>query len=248
MKSKLGVLGATLLTINCASAAISFSLTAAVGLKASDGLTNVASGGLVLLVADTTGTGNNTSNGFLTQSTQGAVSTFGANALTASADRGVLAANASSSVGGFFGGDLILGAFSMSGGGSVAPGLTNVSIAGLENKSFSLIWFEKSASQLAVDGFSGAKYGILSGADWTLPSADSGAYTFNATTNADTSVYWQLGSATSAAQIGSTGFFTGSGTAGSAPVKSAVFSVVPEPSAALLGAIGALGLLRRRRN
>ena len=35
---------------------------------------------------------------------------------------------------------------------------------------------------------------------------------------------------------------------GADPVRTANFTLVPEPSAALLGAVGALGLLRRRRN
>jgi hypothetical protein len=35
---------------------------------------------------------------------------------------------------------------------------------------------------------------------------------------------------------------------GADPVRTANFALVPEPSAALLGALGALGLLRRRRN
>lgn len=109
MKTKLGALALATLAVGSANAAISFSGTAAVGLKGSDGATNVPAGGLVLLVVDTTGTGNAISNGFLAQSNQGAINTFGASALTAALDRGVLAANASTTVGGYFGGDLILG-------------------------------------------------------------------------------------------------------------------------------------------
>jgi MYXO-CTERM domain-containing protein len=63
-------------------------------------------------------------------------------------------------------------------------------------------------------------------------------------------VYWQLAATTTAAQIGAAGFFTGSGTAGTNASKTAIFQVgeaIPEPSAALLGALGVLGLLRRRR-
>jgi len=244
MKTKSGILGlASLALIGSASAAVTFSTTSAVGLKQSDGTTNIQTSGLVLMIADST------SNGFLASSTNGAVATGGTTALTSLNDVGLRVSDVSTTVGQTFGGDQILGAFSMSGGGSVALALTNVSIVGLENKSFALVYFEKTAAQLALDGFGGAKYGIASGADWTLPASDAGAYTFNATTNTTTSVYWQLASTLTATQVGATGFFTGSGTTAASPVKSAVFTIaaVPEPSAALLGMLGALGLLRRRR-
>jgi MYXO-CTERM domain-containing protein len=54
----------------------------------------------------------------------------------------------------------------------------------------------------------------------------------------------------SAPVIGSTGAFTGdaSGLGSSTYQTLQMSTAVPEPSAALLGAIGALGLLRRRRN
>lgn len=48
--------------------------------------------------------------------------------------------------------------------------------------------------------------------------------------------------------LGSTAGSAAYSAAGNAVANSIVIGVVPEPSAALLGAIGALGLLRRRRN
>jgi MYXO-CTERM domain-containing protein len=242
MKNKLTTLGALALTAASASAAISFSTSAAVGLKANDGTTNIASGTLVLLVVDTGGAGFLDLSKLADKTTPGAITTGSTSGL---AIREVNLADASTTVGQTFGGDLILGSFSAAGGGSVAPGFSG-SIVGYENKPFALVWFTKASAGLS-SGLANEFFGIASGADWTLPSTDSGAYTFSGTTNTTTSVYWQLASATSAAQIGSTGFFSGSGTAGTAAVKSAAFQVVPEPSAALLGALGALGLLRRRR-
>jgi hypothetical protein len=249
MKHKYSMLGATLLAIGTANATIAFSTTTAVALKDNGAVTSIASGALCMLVVDTTSILDTASNGFLATSTNGRIPalSYGTAALTTTSDPKVLAANAAITVGSYFGGDLILGVFSAAGGGSVSAALSGVSIAGYEGKQFALVWFKDSAATLASSR-AGAYFGIASGADWTLPASDSGAYTFNATTNTTTSVYWQLASATTAAQIGSTGFFTGSGTAGSTPSKAAVFQVVPEPSAALLGALGVLGLLRRRRN
>jgi len=247
MKSKLGIIAlAAFASVSSANATVTFSTTSAAGLKQSDGLTNIQTSGLVLMIADS----GTSADGFLASSTNGAITQFGSTALTAANDPGLRIADVSTTLGQTFGGDKIIGSFAMSGGGSVALALTNYSIAGLENRQFALVYFEKTAAQLAADGFGGAKYGIASGADWTLPASDTGAYTFNATTNTTTSVYWQLASSLTAAQVGTTGFFTGSGAVGSSPVKSAVFTIaasVPEPSAALLGMLGALGLLRRRR-
>ncbi len=48
--------------------------------------------------------------------------------------------------------------------------------------------------------------------------------------------------------IGTIGTFTGDPGSGAGTYGTLKMAVVPEPSAALLGAIGALGLLRRRRN
>jgi hypothetical protein len=239
MKNKLSIFSALALTATSASAAIALSTTAAVGLKTNNPANNISTGMLAMLVVDT---GN---DGFLNlAATGGAITTGSTTALGA---RTLDVANASITAGQSFGGDLILGVFSAASGGSVSPAGT-FTIAGNEGKKFAIVWFEDTAANLA-SGLVGEFFGIASGADWTLPAADSGNYTFNGTTNTTTSVYWQLASATNATQIGAAGFFSGSGTAGTNAVKSAAFQItgVPEPSAALLGAIGALGLLRRRR-
>ena len=238
MKNKMMIIGAMALTTAYASAAITFSTTAAVGLKDNAG-TNLVTGDLVLLVVD------NGDDGFLNLAATGGAITTGST--SAQSVRTVAVANTSITAGQTFGGDLILGAYSAASGGSVAPGFSGT-IAGLEGKKFAIVWFENSAANLT--NLAGKYFGMAAGGDWTLPSTDTGAFTFHGTTNTTASVYWQLGGTTSAAQLGSNGFFSGTGTAGSSPaaVKSATFQVVPEPSAALLGAFGALALLRRRRN
>lgn len=48
--------------------------------------------------------------------------------------------------------------------------------------------------------------------------------------------------------IGTSGVFTGDAGFGQGNYATLQMAVIPEPSAALLGAVGALGLLRRRRN
>jgi hypothetical protein len=236
MKNKMMIIGAMALTTAYASAAISFSSTAAVGLKDNAG-TNVVTGDLVLLVVDD---GN---DGFLNLAATGGAITAGST--SALAARTVAVANTSITAGQTFGGDLILGAYSAASGGSVAPGFSGT-IAGYEGQKFALVWFEDSAANLT--NLAGKYFGMASGGDWTLPSTDSGNYSFHGTTNTTAAVYWQLASTVTATQLGSNGFFSGTGAAGSSPVKSATFQVIPEPSAALLGALGALGLLRRRRN
>lgn len=83
---------------------------------------------------------------------------------------------------------------------------------------FAIVWFDSTITSATQALGGGTKYGLLSNPAWTIPAA-------GATQNISS-------------------FFAGSPD----PVKLAnTFTVVPEPSAALLGAIGALGLLRRRR-
>jgi hypothetical protein len=240
MKNKFIICGALALTLGSAHGAIGFSTTAAVGLKGSAVIpANVTTGSLGLLIVDS---GN---NGFLDLAQTGGAITAGST--SALATRKINATDASITANGFFGGDLILGTFSTANGGSAAPAFSG-SIEGYEGQKFAIVWFEKSAATLASSR-SGEYFGIASGADWTLPATDSGNYTFSGTTNTTTSVYWQLASTTNATQLGSAGFFSGTGSTGTSDVvKTAAFQVIPEPSAALLGAVGALVLLRRRRN
>jgi len=61
-------------------------------------------------------------------------------------------------------------------------------------------------------------------------------------------LYTGVPSAGTVPVLGTIGTFTGAVNSVSLPYTTLQLQVIPEPSAALLGAIGALGLLRRRRN
>lgn len=85
---------------------------------------------------------------------------------------------------------------------------------------FAIVWFDSTVTSATQSLQGGMKYGLITNAAWTIP-ASGGTQNISAS-------------------------FAGSPD----PVKLANgFTVtgVPEPSAAILGAIGALGLLRRRR-
>lgn len=83
---------------------------------------------------------------------------------------------------------------------------------------FAIVWFDSSVTSATQAVAGGTWYGLMTNATWTIPAA-------GATQNIST-------------------FFQTSPD----PVKAADdFQVAPEPSAMLLGLLGALGLLRRRR-
>jgi len=243
MKTTVKTLALLGLLSSLGNAAITISGTVGTSFKGADGTTNIPVGSLFLVVADA-GTA-----GFLAASTNGAL-TAGTTGKTALADPLVAIADASITAGGFFGGDKILATGSITTAGVMPTLLTAVTIAGFEGQRFAVIWFEKSAATLTSEGLGSQAYGILSGADWLLPATDSGLFTMSATDANGASSYYSTSLTLAAAQIGANGFFTGTGTAGdaSADVKSATFAIIPEPSTALLGALGALALLRRRRN
>lgn len=231
-------------------AAITISGTVGTAFKASDGTTNIPVGSLFLVIADAGTAGFLADNG---NSPLNPSITPGLNGLTTSSDPEVLLSSASITSGGFFGGDKILATGSVTTAGVMPTLLSSVAIAGYESAKFAVIWFSKSAATLGTEGLAGQYYGIISGADWTLPAADSGTFTMSPTDATPATNYYSFSTTLTSAQIGATGFFTGSGTAGdgTADIKAATFQIVnpiPEPSAAVLGALGALALLRRRRN
>jgi len=201
---------------------------------------NIATGSLIMLVVD------NGSNGFLNLGSNGAV-TSSLNG--ESVKNTITAAQAGIVAGGTFGGDTIVSTAVSGASGSIASLLSAVNVASYVNMNFAVVWFTATPAALATS-VSNAYFGMIRLADWTLPASDSGAvFTLSSTDAAGATSYYSTSASATAAQVG-TGFFTGTGTAantGSTAVRSATFQVVPEPSAALLGALGALGLLRRRR-
>lgn len=164
----------------------------------------------------------------------------------------VTSLGASISPGGTFGGDFVLSTGTVANSSIILMPFDNTSIAGQENKRFALIWFEKSASTLLSEGLIGQKYGVLSLEDWILPSVDSGSFTMSASDASGTASYYSGGGgALTSQQLGSTGFFTGSGTAGGplGTTKYTSFTLVPEPSVMAFGVFGMFGLLcKRSRN
>jgi hypothetical protein len=76
-----------------------------------------------------------------------------------------------------------------------------------------------------------------------FPAADSGDFSVSSTDNAGAASFYQMNANVPAANAPNFRTTLVDGTTGAAS-----FVVIPEPSSALLGAVGALGLLRRRRN
>jgi hypothetical protein len=204
--------------------------------KDQGGVTNIPSGSLVLLVADGTG------NGFLANSLPGAI-TPGVTGLSGNT---ITTDQAGLTVGSLFGGDTVIATTTAGSSGSIG-GFAAFDVTNALSKNFAVVWFTQAAGSIGA----GSYFGILRLSDWTMPSdADGKAYGLSSTDANGATGFYSVSATISAAQIGATGFFTGTGTGGdaSADIKAATFQIVPEPSAALLGAIGALGLLRRRRN
>jgi hypothetical protein len=202
--------------------------------KGSDLTTNIASGSLVMLISDTGAAG------FLTASGSAITASTTALSGTTLETAGLL------TVGSSFGGDTIMAVGTAGSSGSIS-GFAGFNTTGLTSKNFALVWFTQAAG--AVGG--GSYFGMMSLADWSMPGdADGKSYTLSSTDAGGANGFFSTSTATTAAQLGGTGFITGSGVAGVTTniVKGATFQIIPEPSAALLGALGALGLLRRRRN
>jgi hypothetical protein len=179
--------------------------------------TTNVNGGTALLIVDTTG------NGFLGMGNL-AVNTT----LTEANDPHLAAAAAGQTIGSTFGGDLVLNTITM-GNGSISGLLTNISVAEYVGLSFAVVW-------LQGDGH----YGIVRGTDWTFPAADSGSFTMSSTDANGAASYYQVNVQTPAANAPAFRTTAGGNSA-------AAFLIVPEPSVALLGALGVLGLVRRRR-
>ena len=122
-------------------------------------------------------------------------------------------------------GSAVLTANQAAGGEAGALGkigsLSNINLGpgAVTGSRFAVVWFDRSLTSATGTVAGGTKYGLLTDSSFVVPAS-------GVTSNLSA-------------------FFEAPGD----PVKPAnTVTVVPEPSAALLGAIGALGLLRRRRN
>lgn len=220
MKTKIAIASALVALATASHGAISLTGTALTGFGA---LAPV--GTLVLLTVDNTGDG-----------TLGVPSLSGD--LTSSSVAAMQLSAASITTGNTFGGDLILGRASVTSAGALPGGFTFENVASLQNKRFSLIFLPSlngGSTDANVNG--STTYGVVSGSDWTLPAVNGGeGFSFSATDSLGTGSFFRV---TVTAGVATNDTFTSS--------SGANLTMVPEPSAALLGAIGALGLLRRRR-
>lgn len=220
MKTKLLTIALVASTCVVSNAAVSITGAALTGMG-----TQAPVGSLVLFIIDTDG------DGFLGSSFNGD--------LLAANDPGLnpqgLAVNTT------FGGDTILARGAVTSNGAVPGNLGNASsiptsfenLAATQGKNFALVWFP-TLTAASTEAAAGVKYGIVSGSDWTLPSTNANSLSYN-TNLTDTANFLRL---TGGASVANDRFTTGTG---------AVFTIIPETSTALLGALGALGLLRRRR-
>ena len=205
--------------------------------------TDLVTGRLGLLIVDTTG------DGFLTGFLTGA--TASGNAMSATLYGTTAQAQLTATTTGptgvttTFGGDTVVARLTtaVSFGDTVMNGtLSGFTATPYLSKNFAIVWFNTlTAAGAQTEAPNGEYFGIARGGDWTFPAADSGTFTFGTgSTNLD-QITLAAGGSTSAATAAS-GQSVAFATAGTS------LQFVPEPSAALLGALGALGLLRRRRN
>ena len=214
------------------NASITISGTGVTGVKMGNGTTNIPAGTLGLVIVDTVGDGFFSLGNPLSNT-----------ALTSVDVPQLLSSEANLTSGSTFGGETILNVLTSPGGGTFTKFLMNCSIVGLEGRNFAVVWFSDIITVGAPSSAPvGATWGIIRGSDWTLPLNDSGTYTMDPIDSRGVDSYYQVNALTGGSPA--TAFMTTvNGTIGGAS-----FSIVaPEPSVALLGAVGMLGLLRRRR-
>jgi hypothetical protein len=218
MKAKLLTIAATVGLSSLSQGAIALTGTATTGLG-----TLAPVGTLVLLTVDSTADG--------TLGVPGLSGDLSSNSVAP-----LTLASASITIGETFGGDLVLGRASVTSAGALPGGFSFDNIAALQGKRFSLI-FLPSLTSASTNVVASTTYGVISGSDWILPAVNGGeSFSFSSTDNLGAGSFFRV---TVAAGVATNDSFASS--------SGANLTMVPEPSAALLGAIGALGLLRRRR-
>jgi MYXO-CTERM domain-containing protein len=234
MKTTLALLTFSVALASVSNAAITLSGTALKNVQGT-AATDLVAGRLGLIIVDTS------SDGFLTAFSTGSTASGNAMApaLYGTTPQAGLAINST------FGGDLVVArltttvAFSDT---SMAGALAGFTAQPYLNKNYAIVWFNTLTTAGAqTEAPAGEYFGIARGGDWTFPASDSGTYSFGTTgASLDQITLAAGGSANAAtAAAGQSVAFATAGTS---------LQFVPEPSAALLGALGALGLLRRRRN
>jgi MYXO-CTERM domain-containing protein len=233
MKTTLALLTFSVALASVSNAAITLSGTALKNVQGT-AATDLVAGRLGLIIVDTS------SDGFLTGFNPGATASGNAMASALYSPTG-----SGLTINSTFGGDLVVArltttvAFSDT---SMAGALAGFTAQPYLNKNYAIVWFNTLTTAGAqTEAPNGEYFGIARGGDWTFPASDSGTYSFGTTgASLDQITLAAGGSANAAtAAAGQSVAFATAGTS---------LQFVPEPSAALLGALGALGLLRRRRN
>ncbi len=238
MKTTLALLTFSVALASVSNAAITLSGTALRNVQGTTA-TDLTIGKLGLLIVDTAG------DGFLTAFTKSPFSPNTGASGNAMSSATYLTAGSGLAINSTFGGDLVvarLTTIAAFGDTSMGGGLTGFTATPYLNKNYAIVWFNTLTTAGAESTApASTSFGIARGSDWVFPAADSGTFTFGTgASNLDQITLAAGGSANAAtAPAGQSVAFATAGTS---------LSFVPEPSAALLGALGALGLLRRRRN
>lgn len=211
-----------LMLITAVDAAVSYSGTALKNVQDSS-QTDLVAGRLALLVVDT---GN---DGFL----NGTVTSGNPISAASISNSGL-----NTGLGQSFAGDVIVARLTTAvsfGDTFIAGTLASFENTGVyQSRNFAIVWFD-TLTTAGSETVASGKFGIASGADWTMPGANDGSFTFG--TGASNLDQITLGNPSTAAVDQGVRFAT----------NGATFTVIPEPSAILLTLAGSLLLLRRSR-
>jgi hypothetical protein len=163
-----------------------------------------------------------------------------------STDLSITPVTAGLDVGSFFGGDLVVARVTTASsfgnssiGGNWTWNLTTY--PGSDSKRWAIVWFDTLTAANTGTAAGGTKYGIASATSWITPAVEPGAGTTltYATSPAGSAPHQlALNDAGSVAGLPNNATFATNGT---------TFTVVPEPSTAVLGLLAGLGVMMRRR-
>lgn len=211
--------------VPAAHAAISLTGSAVLHAKDSTGTVTVTTGSLGLLIIDVAGDGILG----LPNGTTGS--------LVASDNPGVTTGAAGLGVGSTFGGDLVIARLTAAGtglfGGNFPVSLPSFDCSPYLAQGFAIVWFDQILTASApADAPEGATFGVVHGSDWILPPVNSGAYTFSGIDANGAASFYQTDLANN--PPAAIAFRTTNGSGNTA----ASFTVVPEPSSALIAGLG----------
>jgi hypothetical protein len=171
------------------------------------------------------------------------IADVGGNGFTGATDLAITTTTSGLDVGGFWGNDRIIARVSSAflSDATLGGGFTwNATVFPVATK-WAIVWFENLTTSATGFAPGNTKYGIARATSWETPAVEPAVGT---TLTYATS---PSGGAPHRLTLNNGGTNLGLPANADFATNGTAFTVVPEPSAALLGAIGALGLLRRRR-